>query len=167
MYVKCNSEACSCNHCCSGKTIYIFSMCFKLKASSLHSACAILSFLACPALLYFFTLFHKWHDLKKTLNIKLVFWFSVQFAWSISHSEKNLTKYNQNENWCLYTLPVILNNRFNETFIFLIDFRKKSNIKNHKNSPRGSCSTQTDGRLNIKKLIIALRNFVNAHIIFQ
>jgi len=45
----------------------------------------ILSPVACPALQYFFTLTHKWHDFRKTklLSIKLVFLFPLQFMFAI------------------------------------------------------------------------------------
>jgi hypothetical protein len=45
----------------------------------MHSACAILSSVACPALEYFSSLSHKRYDfLKKLLNKKCKFWFSLQ-----------------------------------------------------------------------------------------
>ena len=57
-------------------------MCLWLQLSSIHSACAILSSVTCPAVPYFFsTLSHKRHDYQKKkplLNIKfVVFFFTV------------------------------------------------------------------------------------------
>ena len=77
-----NLTARSLNQCCRGKVISI-----------MHSECVfvdlviqpqrmrriILSSVACLALLYFSALPHKRHDVRKTLlNIKCVFWFSLQ-----------------------------------------------------------------------------------------
>ena len=46
---------------------------------------------------------------KKLLNIRSVFWFSLQiFVWNISHSKKNWLRYNQNVNWSSCKVPIIL-----------------------------------------------------------
>ena len=46
----------------------------------MQTACAILPSVACPAVRYFSTLSHRRHDFRKKdlLNIKCMFWFSVQ-----------------------------------------------------------------------------------------
>jgi hypothetical protein len=70
-----------CNRCCSGKAISItYSECVFL--SSMECACAILSYLACPALQYFSTLSQKQHDFRKkvTKNKMCVFTFSTSFV---------------------------------------------------------------------------------------
>jgi uncharacterized protein (DUF779 family) len=60
------------NHCCHGKASIIYSR-------QEFVAFVILSSVACPALQNFSTLSHKWQDIWKTLlNIKCVFWFSLQ-----------------------------------------------------------------------------------------
>jgi hypothetical protein len=42
----------------------ILSVCVSPSLSSMQRACAILSYVACPALQYFSTLSHKWHDFR-------------------------------------------------------------------------------------------------------
>ena len=58
----------------------ILSVCLSPSLSSMQRACAILSYVACPALQYFSTLSHKRHGFrgKKLLNIKMCFWYSLQ-----------------------------------------------------------------------------------------
>ena len=66
-----------CNRCCSGKAISTTqSECVHLlpQVCSMQCACALLSTVACPAIQYFSTLSHTWHDFrKKLLNTKCVF----------------------------------------------------------------------------------------------
>ena len=61
----------------------------------MQRACARLSSVACPALQYLFTLFHKCHVFrKKIVKHKLcALIFSPSFAWKISHSRKNWARY--------------------------------------------------------------------------
>ena len=53
---------------------------------------------------------------------------------------------------------------FNETLIFSIDARKKLKLQVSSKSVQWepSCSTRTDGRKHMTKLIVAFRNFANA-----
>jgi len=54
---------------------------------------------------------------------------------------------------------------FNETWIFLTDFEKISNIKFHENPSGGGgggCSMRTDRRTDMTKLIVSLRYNANA-----
>jgi len=46
----------------------------------MQSACAIPSYVKWPAVRYFYTLYHKRHEFRKTesLNIKCVFWSLLQ-----------------------------------------------------------------------------------------
>jgi len=64
-------------------------------AHSMQCACAILSYVTCPTLQYFSTLFHSLHYF-----LKIVIWykicvssFSMTFVQSILHSKKNWARY--------------------------------------------------------------------------
>jgi len=75
----------------------------------MQCACAILSSVACPALQYFSTLSHKWHEFQKELlNVKCVFWFSLQCLSEtfliLRRTERDIKKVT----WFLYRVPVIL-----------------------------------------------------------
>jgi len=54
--------------------------------------------------------------------------------------------------------------RFNETLIFVRDFQKilKYQISRKSVQWKPSCSIQTDGRTDTRKLAVAFSNFVNA-----
>jgi hypothetical protein len=57
---------------------------------------------------------------------------------------------------------------FNETYIFSTVFRKIWNTKFNKIRPVGAelfhTDRQTDGRMDMTKLMVAFRNFTNAHL---
>ena len=55
----------------------------------------VLSSVACPALSYFSTLSHKWHDFPKTVTERkmCVLIFASTFICDISHSKKNSARY--------------------------------------------------------------------------
>ena len=81
-----NIEARSYNHCCRGKA-----------ACKAHAP-YILPPVACPAVLYFSTLSHKWYDFrkkkKKVTDLKMcVLIFSTTSVWNMCHSKKNLARY--------------------------------------------------------------------------
>jgi hypothetical protein len=61
----------------------------------MHSAGALLWFVACPALPHFFTLCHKRHDFrKKVIEYKMfVLILSTIFVQNVSHSKKNPARY--------------------------------------------------------------------------
>jgi hypothetical protein len=67
MYVYRTTEGHSCNRCFSGKAIRITQP-ERVQVSSLQSACAILSSVACPAQ-YFSQVSHKWFEFKKKKNL--------------------------------------------------------------------------------------------------
>jgi hypothetical protein len=85
--------------------------------------CVILTPVACLALPHISTLYHEQHHFGwGELNIKCVFWFSLQFlpeTFLILRTEQDIIKY---INWSSCKVPVILVN-FNETWI-LTDFLK-------------------------------------------
>ena len=124
-------EARSCNHCCSGKAMSItYSECVFVALRIQHAKRMrrIVSWsAACLAVSYFSILSHKRHDFRKKnklLDIKCMFWFSAQrlaqnyvILWS---SERGMIK------MCV-SLPVkypLFLSDYNETWIFLTDFRK-------------------------------------------
>ena len=82
MYVNRHTEACSCNHCRSGKEINLtYSECvsvFLIIFSAVYIAVSGLS-----GFNIFSTLFHKRHDFRggecNSLKLKRVFCFSLQF----------------------------------------------------------------------------------------
>ena len=61
-------------------------------------ACDIFLSVACPALQYFSTFYHKWYDfLKNNVEYKVfVLVSSTTFFWNISHSKKNRARCNHN-----------------------------------------------------------------------
>jgi hypothetical protein len=118
----------------------------------MQCACAILSTVACLVLPNFSTLSHTRQDFrqkKKLLNIKCVFWFSLQLL-----SETFLIlRRTEREIWWkknpgLYVKYSLLLLDYNETWIFSTDFR---NIRKYQMSWKSiqwesSCSLRTDGR---------------------
>jgi hypothetical protein len=92
------------------------------------------------------------------LNIKCVFWFSLQLR-NISHSKRNWARCDPK---CIVTVAVV---RFNETLIFWTDFRKifKYQISWKSVQWEPSWSMRTDKRrTDMPKLIVVLWNFANA-----
>ena len=99
---KHKTMALSRNHCCTGKAVSIIIKYVCFVALVIQQAkrmrLIILLSLASLAPPYFSTLSHKRHDFqkkkKKLLNIKFVFWFSLQLSVSdISHVKKNSASY--------------------------------------------------------------------------
>ena len=117
-----------------------------------NAPCAILPSVACPALQYFSTLSHKRHDFREkvTEHKMCVLIFCTTFVWNISHSEKNLARYDQNVYRSACKVPLIFPD-FKEIWIFSTDVSKNTQIriKFYENPLSGSrvfpCE-QTDGR---------------------
>jgi len=101
----------------------------------------------------------------KLLNIKFVFWFSLQSLSETSYFKKNWAKYN---NYCI--LVFTYSSRHAYHILMKLEFprqifEKYSNIKFHGNP---SCSSRvvpcrrTDGRTGMTNLIVNFRNFSNS-----
>jgi hypothetical protein len=108
----------------------------------------ILSSVACLAVQYFSTLSHKRHDFrgKKVLNIKCVFWFSLQLLSETFLILRRIQRdiiINVHRSSC--KVPLLLWD-FNETWKFKADFRKilKYQISLKSVHWEPSCSMQTD-----------------------
>jgi len=89
----------------------------------MQCACATLSSVPCPALQYFSTLSHKWHDFrkKKLLNIKCVLIFPTTFVWNISHSRHKWARYDKKIIGLHVQYPAFL---YERNLNFLDRFRK-------------------------------------------
>ena len=83
------------------------------------TSCIILSRVVCVALQYFSTLLHKQHYFWKLLNIKCVFWFSLQL---LSETLLILRRLEQDNINVLKALLFLSD--FNKTSIFSKDFHK-------------------------------------------
>ena len=101
---------------------------------------------------------------KKLLNTKMcVLIFFANFVWNIvilRTTERDVTK---NVYWSGCRVPAIRSN-FNSTWIFSTDYRKILEYKISRKSVQRQpfCSTRTDRRTDMTKLIVAFRDFANA-----
>ena len=83
MYVQCNIQVCSCNHCCPRKAVSItnyehVSLALIIQHTK-RMRHIILLYVACLAQQYFTTLSHKQHTFgEKVQNITCLFWFLPQ-----------------------------------------------------------------------------------------
>ena len=98
----------------------------------------LLSYVACLTLLYFSTLFHKWHSFWKLLDIKCVFLFSLQHVFEtfsiLRRTEQGMIK---NVYWCSCTVPLLSLN-------ILGGFSKISDVKFHENPCSGRRTNRQD-----------------------
>jgi len=87
-----------------------------------------------------------------------------KFVWSISHSKKKWVRYDIIVYRSSCKVPLLVSD-FNETWIFWQIFETPSSIKFHENPSSWNrvvpCG-RTDRRMDMAKLIVALRNFANA-----
>ena len=124
----------------------------------------IMSSMACPTLSYFSTLSHKWQDFRKNLlNIKCVFWFSLQTFPILRRTKRDMIKnvYQSSRN-----VHVILV-RFWLNLNFLDRVSKNFLISNFKKIwPVGAelfhADEGMDRLANLAKLIVAFCNIANA-----
>jgi hypothetical protein len=163
MYVQHSIEAWSCNHCCSGKTL---SITYSESCSLTYAACNV-NRPYCdlvPAQLYDILPYYLINGMifgkKKLLNMKCLFWFSLQRLSEVFLILRTIQRH------------IIINlHRFScKVPIFLPDFNEKILKKCRyqilwkfvKSEPR--CSIiQTDKHTVMTKLILAFRDFSNAH----
>jgi hypothetical protein len=161
------------NHRCRGKATSItYSECVCVSVALVIEQAArmrriILSLVTCPAVPYFSTLSHKRHDFwkKKLLNIKCVFWFSLQLLSEIFLILRTIERYtvmNLHRSSCRVSVILV---KLQWSLNFLDRSSKKySNIKFHENPSSGSPAVPC-GRTDVqtwRKLIFAFRNFANA-----
>ena len=146
-----------CNHCCSERAINISHSECVFVALGIQQAHAPYCYL-CPARLYYIFPHYLINGMifgkKKWLsNMKCVLIFSTSLVWHISHSKKNLARFDQK---CI--LVFILRARYScyifRKFEFSRQiFEKYSNVKFQENPSRGSrvvpCG-ETDGRTNVQ-----------------
>ena len=164
MYVKRNIEARSCKYCCSGKALSI---------SQSECICS----LRCPACTAHAPYCHLWpvplysifphyltngtiFDKKKFLNIKCVFWVSLQLL-----SETFLMPRINMIKKYIYrsSLKAVYFFLFQWNLNFIDGFVNNTQISNFmKSRPVGAELFHADRRTDMTQLIVAFRNFANA-----
>jgi hypothetical protein len=108
----------------------------------------------------------RWKSSKYYIFWVCVLIFSTTFAWKICHSKKNWARYVKKKCIGLHVKYPFFLSDCNENWIFSTEFFEKySHIKLHENPSRESrvlCG-RPDRRTDMTKLIVAFRNFANAH----
>ena len=95
IYVYSNNEACSGNHCYSGKSnkYNIFSVCVCILA---HIFCAVLCCLSGPTI-FFHSTHERYNFPQDIMEHKMwILTSSTMFVWNMSHSKKSLARYYHN-----------------------------------------------------------------------
>jgi hypothetical protein len=152
MYVWCNIEARSRNHCCRANAIGItYSKCVSIALVIQHAMRMrhiTLSSVACPAVQYFSTLSHKRHDFpKKLLNVKCVVWVSLPLESETFLILRRIQRDSTIKVGLHAKYPLFFSD-FNQIWILSTDFRKilkyQISWKSVQSDP--SCCMRTDGR---------------------
>ena len=151
MYVQRNIEARSCNQCRREIANNItYSECVLVALGSLHAKRmhhTILSPVACPTVLRFSTLSHKWGDFReKVIEHKMCsLIFSTTFIRNIFDYNKNPWRY-----YLMCTESFMSSTRylsdFNQTWIFSKDFRKITQISDLTKNPSSGSRVIANGR---------------------
>jgi hypothetical protein len=124
---KSKMEARSRNHCCRRKALSITYFHCVSAASVIQHVLRmrhiVLSPVACLPLPYFATLSHKRHDFrKKLLNIKCVFWFSIQLCLKHFLFQDEVSEILSQMYTGLHVKCSTFLSDFNETWFFSTDF---------------------------------------------
>jgi len=128
----------------------------------MQCACAILSSAASPALLYFSILSHKRHDFRKDVNGSKMCVLILSTTFVLLTARRIVRDIIKNVYWSPCKVPVILD-RVLWNFNFHNRLSKNTQISNLlKIRPVGAELFHADGQTDMKKLIVAFRNFANA-----
>jgi hypothetical protein len=115
VYIYAKNEARSHNHCCRGEARITHPAWVCVALFILRAKCMLpieLSSVVCLGLRYFSTLWHKRHDFrKKLLNIKYVFWLSLQIL-SEMFILRRIQRHYHNLNVCFAVHFFIIQKRF-------------------------------------------------------
>ena len=153
---------------CSGKAITItHSDCVCAALVIQHAMC--MCHITICGLTYstiFFHISHKQHNFrKKVIQYKMcVSISSTNFTWDVCHSKKKMSAIWSKMSSGLHVKYPLFLSDFNETWIFLTDFEKYTNIKFHGNPSSGSrviSCAQIDKRTDMTKLTVTFHNFAS------
>jgi hypothetical protein len=130
----------------------------------MQCACAIFSYAASPAVLYFSTLFHNGTIFKKTLmNVECVYWYSLQLLSETFLLQEELREIflkmciGLHVKYPVFLIGLLWNLNFHNRF------SKNTQISNLMQiRPVGAELFHSDRRTDMKKLIAAFPNFTNA-----
>jgi hypothetical protein len=132
----------------------------------MQCTCAILSSVTCPALWYFVTYSHKWHDFRRKNYWPQTRKFCLKhFPFYVRRTERDMIKMyvGLHVNYRLFLLY------FSKTWIFQRSFFcwKNTQISNFMKilpviADSFHVCRRTDGLADMTKLIVAFRNFANA-----
>jgi hypothetical protein len=160
--------------CCCGKAVSItysewVSVCsLSYPACKTHVLCCI-DICSLSVVQHFCTLSHKWHDFrKKVIEHKMCVLIFCMFVWNISHSKKNLAIKISGMYMGIHVKYPLFSSDFDELEFSWQIFEKFSNQISWKSVQwEPSCSMWADGwmdkQTDTMKLIVAFRNFANAH----